>query len=107
MPDTQFVVLFITTPSPEEGQRIADALLRKRRAACVNIVPQVKSTFWWQGKLDAAHESLLIVKTKKALIDDVVKTVREHHSYTVPEIIALPVIGGNLDYLDWLERETG
>ena len=85
------IVLFITTANAEEAQRIADVLLNEKKAACVNIVPRVDSLFWWQGKLDSAQESLLIVKSKASVLNEIVTLVRELHSYDVPEIIALPI----------------
>jgi len=100
------IVLFITTANAEEAQRIASVLLKERKAACVNIVPGISSFFWWQGKLDSAEESLLIVKTKASVLDEVVNLVKEHHRYSIPEVIALPIIGGNQDYLEWLGREV-
>jgi len=100
------VVLFITTANAEEAQRIASVLLNERKAACVNIVPRISSLFWWQGKLDSAEESLLIIKTKASVLDEIVDLVKEHHSYSIPEVIALPIIGGNQDYLEWVGREV-
>ena len=100
------IVLFITTANAEEAQRIADVLLNEKKAACVNIVPRVDSLFWWQGKLDSAQESLLIVKSKASVLNEIVTLVRELHSYDVPEIIALPIIGGNQDYLEWIGNEV-
>ena len=100
------IVLFITTANAEEAQQIAGVLLNERKTACVNIVPMVDSLFWWQGKLDAAQESLLIVKSKASVLNEIVRLVRELHSYDVPEIIALPIIGGNQDYLEWIGKEV-
>ena len=100
MPGFDNIVVLVTSTDPEEAQRIADVLLKERKAACVNIVPGVDSLFWWQDKLDSAQESLLIVKTKASVLNDIIGLIRELHSYDVPEIIALPIIGGNQDYLD-------
>jgi periplasmic divalent cation tolerance protein len=100
------VVVFITTANAEEAQRIAGVLLNERKAACINIVPGVSSLFWWQGKIDSAEESLLIVKTKASVLSQVVNLVKQHHSYDVPEVIALPIIGGNRDYLEWMDGEV-
>jgi periplasmic divalent cation tolerance protein len=69
-------------------------------------VPKISSRFWWQGKLDSAEESLLIVKTRASVLNQVVSLVKEHHGYDVPEVIALPIIGGNEDYLGWLSGEV-
>jgi len=104
--DRAHIVVFITTATVEEAQRIANILVRSRKAACVNIVPEVHSIFRWQGKMDSADEALLIVKTREALLDELIELVKENHSYEVPEIVALPIVGGNPDYLRWLDAET-
>lgn len=100
------IVIFVTTDTQEEAQKIATRLLNQRKVACVNIVPRVDSLFWWQGKLDSARESLVIAKTKASLLPEVVSLVKDVHSYEVPEIIALPIIGGNEDYLNWIDSEV-
>jgi len=101
-----FAIVFITTSADEESQLIARVLIEQRKAACVNIIPSVCSVFWWQNKIDQDNESLLIVKTRFELLDEVIRLVKEVHSYDVPEIIALPVIGGNHDYLEWIDNEV-
>jgi len=103
---SEYIVVFITAASQEEARRISDILVNSRKAACVNVVPQVHSKFWWRGKIDSADEALLIVKTKSSLLNALVKLVKENHSYEVPEIIALPIVGGSKDYLNWLDEET-
>jgi periplasmic divalent cation tolerance protein len=99
-------VVLVTASGREEADKIAAALLEKRQAACVNVVPGVSSRYWWQGKLDSSEEVLLVIKTRQSLVDALITTVKENHSYTVPEVIALPIIGGSRDYLDWVETET-
>ena len=102
-----YLVILITAGSHDEARKIADALVSQRKAACVNIVPRVNSLFWWENKLEEDEESLLLVKTRAELFPEVMNLVREIHSYEVPEIIALPIIEGNPDYLAWLDKETG
>lgn len=104
--DTGKIVVFITTSSLEEAERLANLLLENRKAACINIVPTVRSAFWWQGKIDRAEESLLIIKTRADLFPQLMDMVKQAHSYTVPEIIALPITTGNPDYLSWIDTET-
>ena len=104
--DSGKVVVFVTASSEEEAEKIASLLLEKRKAACVNVIPRVSSRFWWQGRLDSAQESLLIIKTRAALVPELTDIVKKAHSYSVPEIMALPVVAGNKDYLDWVDRET-
>lgn len=100
------VVLFITTGTEQEARTIANLLVNQRKAACANIVSQVHSVFRWKGETQSDRESLLIVKTRASLLDEVVRLVRNAHSYEVPEIVALPVVGGNEDYLQWLDGEV-
>ena len=107
MAKSGYVVVFITTAGYDEGRKIADALVAQRKAACVNIVPRVNSIFRWKGKIENAEESLLVVKTRASLFPEVLSAVKEIHSYEVPEIIALPIVEGNPDYLAWLKEETG
>ena len=102
--DFKYVVLFITTADEEEAKLISRVLLEQRKAACINIVPGVSSLFWWQDNIDTAHESLLVVKTRTMLINEIVQLVKQLHSNDVPEIIAMPILGGNQDYLEWIEE---
>lgn len=101
-----YIVVFITTPQTEEAKKIADKLIREKLAACVNIIPQVNSIFWWENRVDKAEESLLVIKTKKPLLSKLITYVKQIHSYSVPEIIALPIIGGNEDYLKWIDESV-
>ena len=106
MKNSDYIVLFITTGTGEEAHGIAERLLNQRKVACVNIVPRVDSHFWWEDKLDSVQENLLIAKTKASLLPEIVTLVKKMHSYEVPEIIALPIVGGNQDYLDWIEQSV-
>jgi periplasmic divalent cation tolerance protein len=106
MKPANYIVVFITSKDTEEAQKLAQTLLKRRQAACVNIVPEVASHFWWQNKLESSQESLLIVKTKESLLPEVIKSVKKNHSYSVPEIIAIPIVGGNREYLDWIDQEV-
>lgn len=101
------VVLLVTASGPAEGEAIAEALVGERLAACVNRLDGVRSVYRWQGAVERAGESLLIVKTRRDLVEAVTARVRALHSYTVPEVIALPVVAGNPDYLAWLTAESG
>lgn len=106
MEKSAYIVIFITCNDAEEAQNIAELLLGQRLAACVNIVPDINSSFWWEGKLEMARESLLIVKTTTKKLAEITHSVKTVHTNTVPEIIALPIIGGNQDYLDWIDNEV-
>jgi len=106
MENRENVVIFITTGTDEEAQEVAKTLLNNRLAACVNIAPKINSLFWWNDTLDSAQENLLIVKSRASLLNEIVKLVKEVHSYETPEIVALPIIDGNPDYLDWIIKEV-
>jgi periplasmic divalent cation tolerance protein len=103
MKGTDRIIVLITAGSDEEAQKIARLLVNEKKAACVNIVPGVDSLFRWKGKIDSAHESLLFVKTRASLFPEIISLVKEAHSYEVPEVIALPIMGGGEEYLKWLD----
>ena len=100
------IVIFITTKNTAEAKKISQALVGKRLIACANIVKGIQSFFWWEGKVDKANEVLLVIKTKRSLFKEIVKAVKALHSYSVPEIIALPIIEGNKDYLRWIHASV-
>ena len=99
-------VIMITVDSAESAGRLADILLENHKVACVNIVPRIDSRFRWEDKIDTEEEVLLIIKTRTSLVNDVINLVRSHHPYDVPEVIAMPIIGGNPDYLEWIDSIT-
>ncbi len=98
------IVVFVTAKDLSEAKRISQKLLEEKLIACANIVEGVKSFFWWQGKIDNAQEVLLILKSQESLFKKIVKTVKSVHSYEVPEVIALPIVEGNPDYLRWIDE---
>jgi periplasmic divalent cation tolerance protein len=100
------IVIFITSADKTEARRIAGALVEQKLVACVSIIDKVGSVFWWKNKIDKASESLMIAKSTRAKLGPVVKLVRSLHSYEVPEIIALPIAGGNKDYLEWIDESV-
>jgi periplasmic divalent cation tolerance protein len=99
------IAVFMTCDKEEEARDIAAALLHARKAACVSIYPPGESYYWWKGSINFAREHLLIAKTTRSLLPDLIEVVRAHHSYEVPEIVALPIIDGSGDYLAWLDGE--
>ncbi|MCB9989241.1 MAG: divalent-cation tolerance protein CutA [Rhodospirillales bacterium] len=101
------VLVYITVPTAEEGERITRLLLERRLVACVNMMAPHKSMYWWQGKIDQAEEIVIIAKTRAALFDDVKTAVCEMHSYECPCIVALPITDGHAPFLTWIEQETG
>ncbi|MBI5213491.1 MAG: divalent-cation tolerance protein CutA [Nitrospirae bacterium] len=101
------IVVYITAPNEEEAAKIAKVVVEERLAACVNIVKGVRSIYSWQGKIEDDAEVLMIAKTQRHLFEALKKRLKELHSYTVPEIIAIPIIEGSEDYLNWLKEATG
>lgn len=101
---SSFVVILITASSQKEAEKISKLLVSKKLAACVNIVPKISSRYHWKGKIETAFELLLIVKTKKSVLSRLIREVKSAHSYTVPEVVALPILSGNPDYLSWIEE---
>lgn len=97
-----YCVVLITAPRGRESLSLSRMLLTKKLCACVNIIKDVDSFFWWKGKIDAAGESLLVAKTRRDLLRSLIKAVKAAHSYEVCEVIALPIIAGSKEYLDWV-----
>ena len=98
----EFIVVYITAKDMEEAKKIKEFNVEEKLAACVNIFPEIKSCYWWKGEKEKADEVALIAKTKKDLVDKLTKRVKEIHSYDVPCVIALPIVGGNEDFLKWI-----
>lgn len=94
-------VVLITTPTRNEAESLTQRLLKERLAACINLLP-VTSRYWWKNKIESTEETLMIVKTQRKLINQIVKLVQKHHTYKIPEIIALPIIQGNPKYIEWM-----
>jgi periplasmic divalent cation tolerance protein len=100
--DRQPVVVLTTASNAEEAERIAEALVNSRMAACVQILPKIQSIYRWKGEVARDTEVLLLAKTTKDQFDDLVSSVTAIHSYETPEIIALPITAAAEPYLKWL-----
>lgn len=100
--------LVLCTAPPENAPQLARALVEDRLAACVNIVPSVRSIYSWQGKIEDESEALLLIKTSALLMEKLTHRIRSLHPYTVPEVIGVALTGeGNSDYLRWLSDSVG
>ncbi|MDP3702877.1 MAG: divalent-cation tolerance protein CutA [Candidatus Omnitrophota bacterium] len=106
MKQTSCVVVLTTCPNRTVARRIATALVTKRLAACVNLLPGIESTFRWEGKIDRANEVLLVIKTTRRRFGALARAIKHLHPYEVPEIIALPVTIGAAPYLRWLSQSV-
>jgi periplasmic divalent cation tolerance protein len=102
----EFIVVFVTCGSEEEALKIAHSLVAERLAACVNLVSPVRSIYRWKGKIWDEKEWILFIKTQKERFEELEKKVKSLHSYSVPEIIGLPIVEGSSSYLQWLLKET-
>ena len=102
----EFVVLFVTAPDGQSAETLARSLLEERLVACVNIVPGLRSLYWWEGEVQTSDEVLMLLKGRRSDIDAVTERVRDLHPYEVPEVIAAEISGGLQAYLDWLSAET-
>jgi periplasmic divalent cation tolerance protein len=109
MPDhaTTFIVVLCTTPKEDVSAELARGLVEAELAACVNIVPAVRSIYRWQGATHDDAESLLVIKTQAARFEALAHWIRAHHPYSEPEIIALPIAAGSPSYLAWIASLTG
>jgi len=94
----------LCTASVKEAERIARTLVEGKLSACVNITPEVNSYFRWEGKVIKQREAVLIIKMETRKVEEVIKRIKELHSYQVPEIIALPIIAGSEEYLTWIKE---
>ena len=98
--------VYMTAGSIEEAKSIGQILVGQNLAACVNLFENMTSIYNWEDKLEEGHEVVMIAKTRKALMAELIETVKSHHSYDIPCILELPIQGGNPAFLSWIERET-
>jgi periplasmic divalent cation tolerance protein len=104
---SDYAVVLSTCGSRLEAETIAEHLVGDQTAACVNIIQRVRSIYAWEGKIERTDEELLIIKTRRALVDRVEETIKAHSSYDCPEVVVLPVTGGSEGFLRWINETTG
>ena len=102
----EFNLIYMTAASDDEAMRIGRTLVEERLAACANVIPGMRSLYWWDGRVQDDKETVLIVKTRAELVAALTERVKALHSYAVPCVVALPIEAGNSAYLDWLRSET-
>jgi periplasmic divalent cation tolerance protein len=100
------VLVYTTWPSIVEAEKAGRAIVEKRLAACVNILPGMISHYWWEAKIERAEEVVMLVKTRAALAEGVRQAVKELHSYTTPAIMVLPVESVDAEYYQWIVEEA-
>jgi periplasmic divalent cation tolerance protein len=98
---------YVTVPSREEALAIGRTIVAERLAACANVIDGAASVYWWQGTLEEASEAVLILKTRAELIEPLTARVKALHPYDCPGVVAMPIAGGNREYLDWIRDRVG
>ena len=101
------VLVYITCRNKSEAKRVGEILIQSRLAACVNIIDEMRSMFWWEGKIAQDEETILLAKTQVGLVGQLTEKVRSVHSDECPCVLAIPIIDGNPDFLRWIQTETG
>ena len=99
-------MIYVTTSSPEEAERIGRTLVQERLAACVNLIEGMRSLYWWEGTVQEGREVVLIAKSTAERVPALIARVKSLHSYTCPCVVTLPLLEGNPDFMAWIERET-
>ncbi len=102
----KYIIVYITCKDMEEATKISKALVQDRIGACVNILGNISSFFWWGKKVQREEEVAMIVKTRENLLNKLIERVKDMHSYECPCIVAVPIIGGNREFLSWIDEET-
>ncbi|KAL5779840.1 hypothetical protein ACOSQ2_010577 [Xanthoceras sorbifolium] len=100
------IVVYVTVPNKEAGKKLAESIVKAKLAACVNRVPGIESVYEWKGEIQTDSEELLIIKTRQSLLEALTEHVKANHEYELPEVIALPITGGNQHYLEWIKNNT-
>ncbi|THB64324.1 MAG: divalent-cation tolerance protein CutA [Desulfovibrio sp.] len=104
--NVQALMVYVTASNVEEARMVGEHLVNQRLVACVNVIESIQSLFWWQGAVQSENESAFIAKTVPDKMDEVIAAVREKHSYDVPCIVALPIMAGDPEFLQWIFEET-
>jgi periplasmic divalent cation tolerance protein len=102
----EFCLIYVTASDNTEAETIGHAMVEERLAACANIIPGMRSLYWWEGRLETGAETVLILKTRRDLAERAVERVKALHSYDCPCALVLPIQAGNPAYLNWIGAET-
>ena len=101
-----YIQVLITVDNEDNARKLQRLLVQHRAAACVQVLGPISSTYWWEGEMEDAREWICLAKTAAGRYDTLESLVKQNHPYEVPEILALPILTGNKDYLDWVKAET-
>jgi periplasmic divalent cation tolerance protein len=97
------IQVFTTTEKKDDAERIARTLVLKKLAACVQIIGEISSTYWWKGKVETTQEWLCLIKSENSLYEELERTIKEIHPYEIPEAVAVSIVAGSREYLEWLD----
>lgn len=100
-----YSMVYVTTSKDLESKKIARELLKEKLAVCINIIPSIESIYLWKGEIEEDSESIMVIKTKSELVEEVIKRIEELHSYEIPCILEITVNNGSKNYLNWIESE--
>ena len=103
---TEFIQVSTTVADKEHADAIADAIVKERLAACVQVLGPIQSTYWWKGKLQKSEEWLCLAKTTESLYHAIEERIKSIHPYETPEIAAVPIVAGSKEYLSWLSSQV-
>jgi len=103
--EEEYIQVITTTEKKGDAEKISEILLHKKLVGCIQIIGPIMSTYWWNDKLEKTSEWLCVAKSSRDLFDEIKKAIRKIHSYEIPEIIAIPIVNGDADYLKWLHDE--
>jgi periplasmic divalent cation tolerance protein len=98
-----YIIILVTASNKQEAEKIARQLLETKLIACANIIDSVSSIFHWSEKIEKAEECLVLMKSRRELFEEIIETIEELHSYEVPEILAITLVGGSKAYFDWMD----
>ncbi|MDD2487328.1 MAG: divalent-cation tolerance protein CutA [Candidatus Gracilibacteria bacterium] len=104
---TNYIQVFVSIDNKDNAKILAKKILENKLGACVQLIDGINSFYWWKSNIDESNETLLLIKTKSDLYDNLEKFIKENHSYDIPEIIIMPIVGGNKDYFGWIEENLG
>ncbi|MFC1885155.1 divalent-cation tolerance protein CutA [Thermodesulfobacteriota bacterium] len=99
-------LVYMTAGSMEEAQKIGKEIVSQRLAACVNIIDNMNSFYWWEGELQDDREVIIIAKTREVLVPELIRRVKSLHSYDCPCVVSIPLVDGNPGFLNWIADET-
>jgi len=101
----EFIQLFTTTEKREDAEKLAEILVEKRLAGCVQVIGPIQSSYRWKNKRETVQEWMCVIKSEKRLYSELEKTLKQNHPYEIPEITAVPIVAGSREYLAWLDKE--